>query len=580
MSSQSILPTSGAILGAVVEDLRLRLPEEITRSAREYFAGRRPIIKDKTRKRILMAVGQALAAQGYVPDFGKLPSPINKVATTGTVVAAALAVYAHQWDDLVGKLQSEALHDAKAEHAAVAALRLITVDLAVRAAASLRLAQGRPTECDCDLCVFGDVVAPKWPQSDGRRLLVQAIMEQVGDATLEDFAHRLGFADGAIDAWVRTHEPSHPSEEAFDALATALARLDPHIKDARQRWLFGLRWRCAMASIADRLAEVVGRQRVIDLGWALERFVVITLEFFRQSTLHDDEFRQRMLLTINVGVRAPMINHVLNSLARNESDEQWVTAIRTVEKDWLRGILTTILGEVSKQRVADTISTISGLGPASAEALTEIISTTPLPPALLTTPLAKSTALAMLAFNATKAGDLATAAVYLKGAADEDPGRPELHQDLGAHLGLLGRFDEGIAECRKALELRPGWASPLVQIGIMLLDAGRNAEALEHVQGLVGNIEWSPTFGHILGNARLRAGLFEQAIEAFEQVLAHEPNNALSVDAAAHCYLMTGDWSRGRDLAKRAHALGQHMTYQRLDAGAYKKSKADSRGSK
>lgn len=247
MSQQSILPTSGLILGAIVEDLRLRLPEAITRSAREYFAGRRPIIKDKTRERIFLAVGEAVAVQRYAPNFGKLPPPVGQGVTAARVVATALAVYAHQWDDLVGKLQSEALHDVKAVDAAVAALRLITVDLAVRAAAALRLAQGRPTLCDCDLCVYGDLVPPKWPQSDGRRMLVRAIMEQVGDTTLDAFAHRLGFADGAIDGWVRSHEPSHPSEEALDALAAALAKLDPHIKDARERWLFGLRWRYALA---------------------------------------------------------------------------------------------------------------------------------------------------------------------------------------------------------------------------------------------------------------------------------------------------------------------------------------------
>jgi len=179
--------------------------------------------------------------------------------------------------------------------------------------------------------------------------------------------------------------------------------------------------------------------------------------------------------------------------------------------------------------------------------------------------------MAVMAMNASNSGDLAAAAVYLEGAAAEDPDRPELHHDLGAHLGQLGRYDEGIAACRRALDLRPGWPIPLVQIGIMLLDAGRNAEALEHIEQISKTIEWSINLGHTLGLARMRARKYEQAIDAFDRVLAEAPRHGLALDAAAHCHLMLRKWKTGRDLAKRAHELGHHETYLWLEAGHYKK---------
>lgn len=570
-ASAPFLPTSGLVLGALVEDFRLPLPDDITRSAREYFSGRRTIIKDTTRATIIDAIAEALVRQGYAPDLGPLPDKI----TTATVVARALATAALNWDNLVGRVHSEGLTDVATDVAAHACLRLVVVDLALRSAAAIRLARGRPATCDCDLCEFGDIVEPKWPHADGQRLMIQAIVDQTGSASLEEFADGLlGFAPSTVDGWVKPIDPSRPSDEAIDAIARALAELDPQIANAQQQWSFGLRWRVALAAVADRVAAVVGRVRAIDLGWAVERCHVAAAEFLRHSDMPEELFRTRMLVLLTFGVRDETSAHVLSALTKLEEDESWLATLREATRDWQRIVVAAIATDASKVRVAKVLAAEDGIGQERARAMAEIIhgfGTMPRPPALLTTSFAKSNALAMLAMNASSSGDLAGAVVYLQGALAEDPHRPELHHDLGAHLGQLGRFDEGIAECRRALELRPGWSIPLVQIGIMLLDARRNTEAFEHIEGLGGTIEWSVNLGHTLGIARLRAGQFGAAIQAFERVLGEEASHGLALDAVAHCYLMLRDWKKGREHAKRAHVLGHHLTYLRLEAGFYKK---------
>jgi Flp pilus assembly protein TadD len=562
--STSFLPTSGHILGALVEDFRLRLPDGITRSAREYFAGRRSTIKDSTRASIIDAVAAALVDQRYVPDLGPLPEGVG----TGAAIARAIDTAALVWDDLVGRVHSEGLTDVAIDVAARACLRLAAVDLALRCAAAMRLAEGRPATCDCDLCEVGDVVEPKWPHADGQRLMIHEIVAQTERGSLEEFADGLlGFAPSTVDGWVKKDDPSRPSEEAISALARALANLDLDEKDAQERWSFGLRWRTSLATVADRVAGLVGRTRAVDLGWGLERCHVAAAEFLRHSQVPEETFRERMLVLLVLGVRDPTSVHILNALTKRERDESWVATLREATRDWLRLVVGAVATEASSTRAAVALAA-DGFGHQRARATLEAVLAFGTP-VLPSSPVAKSTAMALMAMEATNSGDIAAAVVYLQGAIAEDPDRPELHHDLGAHLGQLGRFDEGIAACRRALELRHGWATPLVQIGIMLPNAGRDGEALVHIEELSGTVAWSASLGHTLGIARMRARKFELAIEAFERVLREAPGHAFALDAAAHCYLMLRQWRRGRELAKRAHALGIHETYTWLEAGHY-----------
>jgi len=66
----------------------------------------------------------------------------------------------------------------------------------------------------------------------------------------------------------------------------------------------------------------------------------------------------------------------------------------------------------------------------------------------------------------------------------------------------------------------------------------------------------------------MRAQQFPEAIASFERVLSEVPKHGSALDLAAHCYLMLTppDWGRGRALAKQAHAVGAHETWDALQA--------------
>lgn len=566
--SDSILPRSGVVLGALVDDLRLSLAAELKKTAREYFSGRRPIIKDDTHQKIITSIARSLVEQGFIPPFRDSSEQMPTVALMSCAITAA----AVQWDDVVGRIQSETLDAVAPDVAALACMRLVVVDLSVRAAATLRLAAGRPPTCKCDLCLFGNLIEPRWPHKNGQQMMIRAIISETGAASLEEFAHLLGYSDGAVDGWLRSELPSRPEPAGIEALATAMAKL-PNEMDSKEEWQLGLTWRFALSAVADRLAAVIGQPRVIALGSFLERCFAVLVEVLRRDPTSPAKFRHRMEDLLVRGTRGGLAAPLLDILADAEIDPECRHAIKAASTDWMPVILAALGKSAARARAAEVLvheDKISGVG---ADLILELVNQ-PKVREMLThhaSHSAKADALVFLASEARACGDLRGSAAYLRGAVTLDPSRPELHQDLGGTLGKLGAFDEALVECRRALELRPGWHSPLVQIGIILLDAGRDAEALHHLEDIVEHVPWTATLGHSLGLAQMRAHRFVDAIASFERVLANSPNHGLALDSAAHCYLMLRDWTRGRELAKRAHALARDETWIALERGDYRR---------
>jgi Flp pilus assembly protein TadD len=572
MSIATLLPTSSAVLGAIVQDLQLHLqPGDIARSSREFLAGRRNV-KDETREAIMNAIAVALVDQRYIPAVEPLPPPFT-AGSLADIVATAIDVWAHQWDGVVGGIEGEALGTVQSEFVALACLRLVVVELAIRVAAFVRLASGRPLICQCGYCTGAGIARPRWAEADGRRTLLADLRSQCGARTLDEFAALIDFAPSAVDTWVREKDSIPPPREALETIATAMVRNSPGKTIDRAECIVWLRWQFALATVADRIAGHLGRERVRDLGSAFARLFASALEFLRRSGMTEEVFRARMVETIMAGSRASGIEFLLNTLASNEHDPAWADAVRATGNGWGPAIQTTIKTEQSKARVAEVLVEKDDLPLAEAKMLTEIV-TRDVPYAAThsnASATSKADALVRLSAEAQQRGDLASSAMYLRGAVDLDPDRPELRQDLGGTLGKIGRFDDALMECRRALELRPGWSIPLVQIGIILLDAHRNDDALAHLEDIVARVPWSVTLGHSLGIAQMRAHQFREAITSFERILAEVPKHASALDLAAHCYLMIQNWSRGRELAKLAHGVGAHETWTALEAGQYRR---------
>ena len=174
--------------------------------------------------------------------------------------------------------------------------------------------------------------------------------------------------------------------------------------------------------------------------------------------------------------------------------------------------------------------------------------------------------------QARSEGDLETAILHVRRAVELQPENAEYHFQLGANLGKVGEIEEGIQECWLSAQLDPSWELPRVEVGIILLNAGRNQVARGHLESLACSQDGlSAHLAFNLGVARLRSGDVAGALDVLEKAIEVKPDHALALDVAAHCALLIGDQVKGRRLAKLAVQFGQSETYREWKDGKYRK---------
>ena len=79
---------------------------------------------------------------------------------------------------------------------------------------------------------------------------------------------------------------------------------------------------------------------------------------------------------------------------------------------------------------------------------------------------------------AQKLGRHPEAAQLIARAIEANPRIADYHYNLSVSLGNMGRADRAVSELRQALRLRPdGYAGSHLNLGVLLLDQGKTAEA-------------------------------------------------------------------------------------------------------
>lgn len=114
------------------------------------------------------------------------------------------------------------------------------------------------------------------------------------------------------------------------------------------------------------------------------------------------------------------------------------------------------------------------------------------------------------------------------------------HQWYSSYLVAMGRFDEAIAEARRAQELEPLSFISNSHIGWILYFAGRYDEAIEHCKKL---LEVDPTFfpaRRYLGLVYEQKGMYKEAIAEFQQA-AKLSGSPLMTSLLAHAYAASGN---------------------------------------
>ncbi len=131
------------------------------------------------------------------------------------------------------------------------------------------------------------------------------------------------------------------------------------------------------------------------------------------------------------------------------------------------------------------------------------------------------------------------------------------HHFYALYLSIMGRFDEGIEEIKRAQELEPSSLFIHTNLGHILYRAQRYDEAINQVKRV---LEMNPNFDHahsVLGLAYLQKGMVEQAIAEFQKRTAPATGSAGDLGQA---YALSG---------RRTEALKEIDKLQELSKQRY-----------
>jgi Tfp pilus assembly protein PilF len=102
----------------------------------------------------------------------------------------------------------------------------------------------------------------------------------------------------------------------------------------------------------------------------------------------------------------------------------------------------------------------------------------------------------------------------------------EGHTFLGWSLSHLGRIEEAIAECKKAIAIDPDFGNPYNDIGVYLVQLDRPDEAIAWLEKAISARRYCCyQFPHFnLGRILLKKGNAAEARRLFERALQYDPD--------------------------------------------------------
>jgi Tfp pilus assembly protein PilF len=109
----------------------------------------------------------------------------------------------------------------------------------------------------------------------------------------------------------------------------------------------------------------------------------------------------------------------------------------------------------------------------------------------------------------------------------------EAHTFLGWTYHFQGKVNEAIAECKRAIEVDPGFGNPYNDIGSYLIELGRFDEAIPWLEQAIAAPRYDPRhYPHFnLGRVYYAKGMITKAREYFQEALRIEPQYTLARQA-------------------------------------------------
>jgi len=136
------------------------------------------------------------------------------------------------------------------------------------------------------------------------------------------------------------------------------------------------------------------------------------------------------------------------------------------------------------------------------------------------------------AYERQMKGELEEAVALYKKSIEAHP-TAEAYTFLGWTYSFMGRIEDAIEECHKAIAQDPDFGNPYNDIGAYLIEKGELDEAIGWFQkALLARRYESPAFPHLnLGRVYERKGQWTEAIDSYKKSLALNPNYALAKKA-------------------------------------------------
>ncbi|MGE0642392.1 MAG: tetratricopeptide repeat protein [Nitrospira sp.] len=106
----------------------------------------------------------------------------------------------------------------------------------------------------------------------------------------------------------------------------------------------------------------------------------------------------------------------------------------------------------------------------------------------------------------------------------------EAYTFLGWTYSFMGRLDDAIEECHKAIAQDPDFGNPYNDIGAYLIEKGELDEAIAWFQKAIQAKRYeSPAYPHLnLGRVYERKGNWTEAIESYKKALTLDPKYAVA----------------------------------------------------
>jgi TolB-like protein/Flp pilus assembly protein TadD len=138
-----------------------------------------------------------------------------------------------------------------------------------------------------------------------------------------------------------------------------------------------------------------------------------------------------------------------------------------------------------------------------------------------------------------------------------NPNNALAHHLYGGHLVAMGRFDEGLAKRKAAVELDPLSAPMRANLGWTLYFARRFDSAIDECREALA-LEESFFRAHIyIGLAFEQKRMFEQAIAEFNKALSISPANVETLASLAHVYATSGNRREAEQILRRLNELSK-----------------------